>query len=252
MKATSSIDAVRTVVAQAEHRARAGHSAIVNVHNSATEQAKAVAKNRELRLDAVASRQASLRAKAGLEAVAHLKDAHATLHTITKEAKRRALPTTPSDAGEAIRQRSEVEEFFRLEEGRQGELLRTDQRMREVLLGSGNRFDIERARAIPTIDFDAITEQARREYSPLLMDLIDKSEREAKETLKAASRVIAAGLTGEQVQVAGLHPSHRTGDVASRYQNLPADWNPDTDPVFQADLAALEARTGSQNMEKSA
>lgn len=247
-----SIAAVTAALHDAAHRARAGHAATVEAHKRAEAAAQRTAADRELRLDAKSRRQAAARAEAGLKAIAHLKDAHVTYHKLSAEALRRALPTTPAHAGEALKQRSEIDAFFQLEEGRQGELLRTDQRMREVLLGSGNRFDLERASKIPTIDFEAITEQARREYSPMLTDSIDTARREAMDTIKATARVVAAGLTNAPVTVGGLAPQRQAGDICQRYVQLPADWDPSTDPIYQADISALEARAAAGNLEQSA
>jgi hypothetical protein len=242
MQQTPSLAAVRQAVAEATSRARRGFDEVVAAHRRANDTAAAVAADADLRLDARSRRQAAARAAAGQTAYAHLVDAHRTLHRITSEARKRALPTAPSDPGQAIKQRAEIEQFFMLEEHKQGELLRTDQQMREALFGGGTRFDLERAQRIPTIDFSQIQTQAMQESAPLLMDSISAAEQAARTTLKAASRVVAAGMTGANVDIGGLHPAQQTGDIATRYQQLPGDWNPDQDGVAIADQKLLAAR----------
>lgn len=236
--------AIRSDVSAWTHDARMASANIRSAYEKAEEQAAEIAAHPELRMDAKAARQAGVRATVALQALDQLPKVHASLHKGLAAAERRAMPTPPSDAGLAIRQRAELDQFFALEQGKQGELLRTDQAMREALFGSGTRFDHERAKSIPTIDYEAIRRQTMVEYAPMLMASIDEHRQEARAALRTLGRAVGAGMTGERVELAGLMPegSKRAGDVARRIENLPADWSADADPVYITDRKQLEQR----------
>jgi hypothetical protein len=237
-----SLDAVRQQLAQSTTRARQAQMNIRALHEKSEKAAQAIAKDRELRHDAIAARQSGLRAIAALSALENLSATHDTLHREVAEAERRALPTPPKDAGTAIQQRTTLDQLLAMEEGKQGELLRNSQELRVALFSAGTRFDVDRAKQNPTIDLEALRQQTLNEHAPMLMGTVRDAREAAQATMKTIARAVSSGMTGEPVELGGALPARMAGDITRRYQNLPATWSQKSDPIMATDVKELEQR----------
>lgn len=239
-----SADAVRGQLVALKTRITQNSMDIRAAYKRAEEGAKAVAADADLRVDAKAKRQASLRATVGHAAMPAVAEAHAALHRATAEAERRTLPEPSKDAGQAVRDRAVVEQLVALEEGQLAARLQTDAGMRNLLFSSATPFELERVQKNPALDFQAIKRQTQQEYAPMMVQRIDELREAAVEGLRVAGRAVGAGLSGERVELDGLMPNsaRRATEIADRLQNLDPGWTAESDPMFEADRQMLEGR----------
>lgn len=241
---TPSLSAVTQQIAALTTTSRKSTMDLRAYHQKAEQAATDLARSKELRRDAVASRQASLRATLGQKALDRLQDVHGLLHHTIPAAEAHALPSPSSDAGQAVRDRAVLEQLLQLEEGQMAERLRTDASMRQLVFSSSTPFELERVAKNPALDYPALRRQVMVEYAPLLTDRIDSAREAASEEVKAIARAAGSGLSGERVDLSGPMPdSARSATrIAERYQNLPREWSAEGDPMFGADREVLNGR----------
>ena len=237
--------ASNTLTGTAQSWAQQARNAIASLrshHEKAEKVAADIAANKDLRRDAVGRRQAGLRATVGLAAAQHLSEATAILYRGTAEVARRSLPQVPSDSGQALLQRANVEQMCALPENELAELLRTDGAARKMLFAGATQIELARLRSNPLVDINELQATTLREHNPQAAAAVDDARAAQRELLAVAGRAIAAGVTSEPLPLVGLPPitaSQSAVDSAHRYRALGSEWDAESDPIFLADTSRL-------------
>jgi len=217
-----------------------------------TAAAERYAKDPELRADAKARRQAAARASLGAKALGMIENANNILHHGSEEIARRLLPQPPEDAGYAMRERVQLDQVLKLEDGKQAEEFREDPEARRLLFSSGTKYDHRKIGENPLVDIKAMRQQVIKETNPAQAELLENAQQAQRDLLRVAGRAVGQGVTGQPIELDGLvsPTARRAGDVARRYANLGPGWQLEQDGVALADRKLMEDAVG-QGMESA-